>query len=128
MSIVTIRIHGREYQIACDDGQEADLRFLAEEVDRRVQALVSRMGGSPGEFMALLLASLTMADELIENKRQCEKYANEMRKIQAMTGMAGRARAQAGDARLAEMEAAMAATLNDIAARIEKMADKIEIA
>lgn len=128
MSVVTITINGRDYQIACDDGQETDLRFLAEEVNSRVVSLVSRMGANPGEFMALLLSALTMADELIENKKQLEKYAVEMRKIQSMTGMASRARANAGDTRLVEMEAAMAATLNDIALRIEKIADRIEIA
>lgn len=127
MAVVTIKINGRDYQIACDDGQESDLRFLAEEVDNRVSMLVSRMGANPGEYMALLLSALTMADELIENKKELDKYASEMKRIQSMTAMANRAKAPQNDARLSEMEAAMAATLEDIASRIEKIADKIEI-
>lgn len=128
MAVVTIRIHGRDYQIACDDGQETDLRRLGDEVDERVSALVAGMGASPGEYMALLLTALTMADELNEKQKEMDILALEMRKIRSLNGMASRARAQSGDTRLADMEAAMAATLDDVAARLEKIADKIEIA
>ncbi len=84
MAIVHIRVNGRDYDIACDDGQEEQLRLLADEVDDRVRALVFSMGNHPGEAMALLLASLTMADEIIENKKEIEKISTEVSRLGAM--------------------------------------------
>lgn len=40
MTAVTIKVGGRDYRIACDDGQEEHLRFLADEVDERLQSLL----------------------------------------------------------------------------------------
>ena len=65
MAVVRVQINGRIYDIACDDGQEDHLRLLADEVDERVRALLGSASGSTGEIMALLLTSLTMADELL---------------------------------------------------------------
>ncbi len=70
MTTVTIKVGGRDYRVACDDGQEEQLRFLADEVDDRVQALTFGLDNNPGEGMALLLAALTMSDELIELKKE----------------------------------------------------------
>ena len=70
MTAVTIKVGGRDYRVACDDGQEDHLQFLADEVDDRVQSLLFGMGNNPGEGMTLLMAALTMADELAELKRE----------------------------------------------------------
>jgi cell division protein ZapA len=121
MAVVHIRISGRDYSIACDDGQEEQLRFLADEVDDRIRSLVFRMGGNPGEEMALLLTSLTMADELIESKKEIEALRGESR-----SGGNVKQERQ-GQARLQEIEAAMTATLEDIALRIEKIAEQVEV-
>jgi len=75
MTAVTIKVAGRDYRIACDDGQEEHLRFLADELDDRVHSLIFGMESNPGEAMSLLLAALTMADELIELKKE-ENYNN----------------------------------------------------
>jgi cell division protein ZapA len=117
MTTVTIKVGGRDYRVACDDGQEEHLRFLADEVDDRVQALVFGMDSNPGEGMALLLAALTMSDELVELKKENERlaYSGEFNS------------APADEHRIREMEAAMAATLDEIASRIEKIADTVEI-
>ena len=115
MALVHIRIHGHDYALACDNGEEEHLRLLADEVDDRVRALIFRMGGNPGESMALLLAALTMADDILENKREIERLSSDLRRI-----------GTTGDPS-ASMEAAMAVTLEDIAARIEKIAERIEM-
>ena len=44
MAQVEVKINGRNYQIACDDGQEAYLAQLGEYIDKRVQELVSAVG------------------------------------------------------------------------------------
>lgn len=126
MAVVRIRINGREYDLACDDGQEEHLRHLAEEVDGRVRALGMGTLNNPGEVMCLLLASLTMADELLETRGRTaapQDHAAEQARIAAQQE---RERA-AHERQLAEMEMAMAATLDDIAVRIEKIAEQIEI-
>lgn len=117
MPVVTVRVNARDYQIACDNGQEEDLRQLANEVDDRVCDLLRRMGQNPGDFMALLLAAITMADELAENKKALTRMADDLK----------RQSGKGGEGRIAQMEAAMATTLEDIAARIEKIADSVEI-
>ena len=126
MAIVTIRINGRDYQVACDNGQEDHLRELAEDVHERVSALIMRMKDNPGEAMPLLLAALTMSDELIENQKEIEKLAAEIKRLKKLIEE-NPAPAQSDDARMAEMEAAMALTMNEIAARIEKIADQVEV-
>lgn len=117
MTAVTIRVGGRDYRIACDDGQEEHLRLLGDEVDDRVRSLVFSMGSSPGESMALLMAALLMADEIVELKKENERIA------------AGGALPPppVDESRLRDMEAAMAATLEELAGRIEKIADHVEI-
>lgn len=117
MATVTIKVGGRDYLVACDDGQEEQLRLLADEVDDRVRSLVFGMDNNPGEAMSLLLAALTMADELVELKRENERLA----------GQTDARFSVADEHRVREMEAAMAATLDEIAHRIEKIADHVEI-
>jgi cell division protein ZapA len=97
MAIVAIKVNGREYNLACDDGQEEHLRHLADEVDGRVRALSARMGGQIGENMGLLLAAVTMADELIEKKQENLNYD----------------------------EGAVMAALNEIANRMETIAERV---
>lgn len=120
MTAVTIKVNGRDYRVACDDGQEEHLRFLADEVDDRVRSLLFGMGDNPGENMALLLAALTMADELVELKKENEK-------LRAGSGHNGHKTPANNDIRIQAMETAMAATLDEIANRIEKIADQVEI-
>lgn len=118
MTAVTIRVGDRDYRIACDDGQEEHLRFLADEVDDRVRSLLFGMNNNPGEAIALLMAALTMADELIELKKENERLG-----ARAPSSDMG----EIDEHRMREMEAAMAATLDEIAGRIEKIADQVEI-
>lgn len=116
MAAVTIRVGDRDYRVACDDGQEDHLRQLADEVDDRVRSLLFSMRGNVSEGMALLLTALTMADELSELKRENENLR------------AGKpADSLPDEQRVREMEAAMAATLEEIASRIEKIAEQAEI-
>jgi cell division protein ZapA len=121
MAVVRIQIAGRMYEIACDDGQEDHLRLLADEVNERVCTLIRNMGTNPGEVMALLLSSLTMADELLESKKG---NSNQVYEAIAQTSEEER---RENERRMAEMESAMARTLNEVASRIEAIAQQIEI-
>lgn len=114
MSTLHIMINGRDYQVACDDGQETHVKMLADDIDNRVRALSSRMGQA-GDSVLLVLASLMMADELHEIRQQISDFKKQN------TG------ATASDqSRMEEMEQVIAGTISEIALRIEKIADQIE--
>ncbi len=120
MTTVSVKIGGREYHLACDDGQEEQLRLLADDVDDRVRDLSFRMGGNVGEVMGFLLASVTMADELIENKKEIERLSMEIRYLSSVLQ---------GDIpeEIARTQDALAGTLEEISERIENIAQRMEM-
>jgi cell division protein ZapA len=69
MAQVSVTVNGRKYEISCDNGQETHLFRLAEEVDRRVAALVTSIG-QVGDARLLLLASLLLVDQLADLKQE----------------------------------------------------------
>lgn len=124
MALVRIRINSRDYEVACDDGQEDHLLALAGEVDGRVRALVRSMGGNPGESLGLVLTALMMADELIEKKRENRSIAAE---VQRLASLVDEEQKLEQEGRMLEIENAMAVTLEEIALRIEKIAEQVEV-
>ena len=77
MAQVEVTINGRNYQIACDDGQEAHLVQLGEYIDKRVQELVSAIG-QVGDSRLLVMTSLLIADELAETYADLKKTSAAM--------------------------------------------------
>ena len=63
MAQVTVKINGYVYTLGCEDGQEAHLLSMVEQVERRITS-IKALGGPNGEARLLVLASLLMADEL----------------------------------------------------------------
>jgi len=124
MANVHIRIYNRVYDIACDDGQEDNLKMLADEVDSRVRRLLGDIGDNPGEIMYLLLASLMLADEVTENKKETAKIAAE---VQRLSALVSEDKQQEHEGRMVEIENAMAVTIEEIAMRIERIAEQIEV-
>lgn len=62
MPQVTVRINGYPYTIGCEQGEEAHLFAMAQEVEKRVTRV--RNLGFSGESKVLMLAALLMADEI----------------------------------------------------------------
>ena len=108
MAQVAININGRNYQIACDDGQEDHLRQLADFVDRRVGELVAAMG-QVGDTQLLVMASLLVADELADSYGELDR---------AQSGT-GEAAGPDHDA-LADSVERLAAGIEDVAGRLER--------
>ena len=123
MSVVPVHINGKEYHLACDDGQEEQLIGLCQEVDERVRALARQIPHA-GEPMLLLLVAITMADELSDAKRGVRQLQGQLSRLQEMVN---EEQVLTDQTRLVEMEAAMAATLQDVAHRIEKIAEQLEM-
>ncbi len=68
MAQVTLRINGYAYVLGCADGEEAHLQAMATEVDERIAA-IRQQSGTSGEARMLLMAALTLADDLYEQRR-----------------------------------------------------------
>src|SRR5260221_357491 len=65
MAQVILTINGRDYPIACDDGQEERIRQLGQYVDGKV-AEFAKKWGKVGDARLILMASLVITDELAE--------------------------------------------------------------
>jgi cell division protein ZapA len=67
MGQVTLRIAGREHQVACRDGEEHHLTRLGALLERHAETAVRAAGGNPERI--LLLIALILADRLDELER-----------------------------------------------------------
>lgn len=62
MSQVTVPVGGRDFDVACRDGEESYLRAAAALLDAEATTLLSQMGRMP-ETTMLLMAGLMLADK-----------------------------------------------------------------
>ncbi len=116
MSTMNINVYGRDYAIACDDGEEAHLSKLTQMVNHRVTELLGQMGRAP-EHTMLIYTALMLADELLDVTRAYKK-------LEASTKAAS---APAVDnSRVVEIESAMAGNLSELAEQMELLAEKLE--
>jgi cell division protein ZapA len=68
---VTVIIHGRDYHMGCQDGQEEHLIRLAGYVDGKIKDLVETVGNI-GDMPLLAMAGILVADELADSRRDNE--------------------------------------------------------
>lgn len=106
MPQVEVAINGRNYEIACDDGEEAHLAQLGEYVDRRVKELITAVG-QVGDSRLLVMASLLIADELAETYADLKKSTSEAEVSVSPEQLENRV-AEIVDAAAARIEAATA--------------------
>ncbi|MFN0264625.1 cell division protein ZapA [Tepidamorphus sp. 3E244] len=81
MPEITVHIAGKPYRMACGEGEEEHLMSLAADFDRRISALRQHFG-EVGDNRLLIMAALTVADDLAESRRQtaaAQKEAEDMR-------------------------------------------------
>ena len=67
MAEVNLTINGRNYGIACDDGQERRVQALGQYVDQRLKE-IARAGAASNESHLLFLTSIILADEIFDLK------------------------------------------------------------
>jgi cell division protein ZapA len=112
MSQVTVTINGRQFRMACEDGQESHLLRLAQDLDQRIERLRGTFG-EIGDTRLTVMAALTVADELAEATGKLHHLEEDMASLQD---------ARAASAERAEAtQAAVAAALNSAAERIEQV-------
>ena len=76
MANVNITFNGKEFLLACDDGQEEHLIELAEQLNNRFAGLKSQLGNI-GENKLLLITSIKIMDEYFETKKKIEEKKKE---------------------------------------------------
>jgi cell division protein ZapA len=112
MSQVSVTINGRQFRMACEDGQEGHLMNLARELDNRIGNLRSKFG-EIGDTRLTVMAAITVADELAEAGQRIKRLEEELIALQnAQAAISDRNKAA---------RAAVAAALSSAAERIERI-------
>jgi cell division protein ZapA len=81
MPQVTVTIHGRQYRMACEDGQEEHVTRLAADLDARIAKLREKFG-EIGDTRLTVMAALTVADELSDVSRRLARLETETAALQ----------------------------------------------
>jgi cell division protein ZapA len=116
MSQVNVTINGRQFRMACEDGQEDHLMDLAREFDIRIEGLRAKFG-EIGDTRLTVMAAITLADELSEMGTRIKRLEEDLAATQgAQVAVADRNNAA---------QAAVAATLTSAAERIESVSKRL---
>ena len=111
MSHINVTINGRQYRMACEEGQEVRLLKLAENLETRVGELRGKFG-EIGDARLTVMAALTVCDELLDATTRLHTMEQELESARNMrTAAVDRARLT---------QTAVASALNAAADRIEK--------
>ncbi|MEO6382362.1 MAG: cell division protein ZapA [Nitrobacter sp.] len=111
MSHLNVTINGRQYRMACEDGQEDRLLKLAGELESRIGELRGKFG-EIGDQRLEVMAALTTSDELLDANQRIRALEDELNALRDVRAAAAeRARAT---------QVAVSAALNAAAERIEK--------
>ena len=81
MPQVNVSINGRQFRMACEEGQESHLQKLAEELEERIVGLRGRFG-EIGDARLTVMAALMVADELAEAGRKLKRLEAEHAALQ----------------------------------------------
>jgi len=111
MSHINVTINGRQYRMACEEGQEVRLLRLAENLEARVEALRGKFG-EIGDARLTVMAALTVCDELLDASQRIHNLEQELHTLRDV-------RVAAVD-RAKATQAAVANALNAAAERIER--------
>ena len=111
MSHINVTINGRQFRMACEEGQEVRLLKLAESLETRIQSLRGKFG-EVGDARLTVMAALTVCDELFDANNHIRSLEEELVALRDVRLVAtDRARAT---------QVAVANALNSAADRIEK--------
>ena len=107
MANLRVQVNGRDYAIACGDGEEQHVRELAAYIDGRLKEVVAQVG-QVGETQLLLMTALNIADDL-------SGAVTELEQVQANT-----------EAAPASDDSGAASALEALAERVERIAARLE--
>jgi len=105
MAHVAVTIDGRKYRLACNEGEEKRLESLALMIDGKIAELRGSFG-EIGDQRLVVMAALTIADNLIEARDQAAAALKQSEIAEARTGK-------------------VAASLETLGARLEALAARL---
>ena len=111
MSHINVTINGRQYRMACEEGQEVRLLKLAETLETRIQSLRGKFG-EIGDARLTVMAALTVCDELIDISNRVRTLEQELTELRDFRNAAVE--------RARMTQTAVVNALNAAAERIEK--------
>jgi cell division protein ZapA len=112
MPQVSVTINGRQFRMACEEGEEAHLVRLAEDLDQRISRLRARFG-EIGDTRLTVMAALTLSDELSETRQRLQHLETEVTQLKDATVSSAE--------RTQTTHTAIVAALNAAAERIEAL-------
>ncbi|MCU0899774.1 MAG: cell division protein ZapA [Cypionkella sp.] len=119
MPDVTITIGGRDFQVACQSGEEHFLRAAAAMLNAEAEPLVQQMGRLP-EARMLLMSGLMLADKTAAVEDENRQLKEKLAKLEA------RPAPQPEKIEVPVIPPQVFETMAEIAARAEALAERIE--
>ncbi|QCI66670.1 cell division protein ZapA [Phreatobacter stygius] len=116
MAHVNVTINGRQFRMACDDGQEEHLMRLAADVDGKVDQLKGAFG-EIGDTRLTVMAAIMVADEMADMRRRLRAAETELAELRDARNLM-QERAEARDASVAN-------ALDEASATIERIVGQL---
>ena len=80
MANVNIKFNNKDYLLSCDDGQEQNLKELANHLDSKYNKLQHNLGNI-GENKLLLIAAIQMVDDYFDLFKKVKNAKNDFEKL-----------------------------------------------
>jgi cell division protein ZapA len=80
MANVNIKFNNKDYLLSCDDGQEENLKELAEHLDLKYNELKNNLGNI-GESKLLLITAIQMVDDYFDLNKKINSKKNDFEKL-----------------------------------------------
>ena len=77
MANVNIKFNGKDYLLSCDEGQEENLKDLANYLDSKYAEVKKNLGNIPGENRLLLITTIKIIDEFFDLKKKVDSKKGE---------------------------------------------------
>ncbi len=113
MGQVSVEINGRNYRMACDDGEEEHVAELGARLDACVKDLRDSFG-EIGDQRLTVMAAMMMTDQLFEAEQKLESYGSELERLRQSD--------QSAAAQLEQQEQKLVLKVEEAAERIEALA------
>jgi cell division protein ZapA len=126
MPDVMIVVGGRQFEVACQPGEEHYLRAAAELLDGEASVLVNQIGRMP-ESRMLLMAGLLLADKTAGAHDQVKVLERKLEALETeLADLRGRPSPEARTVEVAVIPQVVFDTLAELAARAEAVAAAAE--
>ena len=80
MANVDIKFNNKDYLLSCDDGQEENLKELANHLDSKYNELKENLGNI-GESKLLLITAIQMVDDYFDLNKKIDSKKNDFEKL-----------------------------------------------